>query len=100
MRRWFSVRILACHAGDRGSIPRQRKRNEFGILLCPEWLHLLDIYENISGYSSVPHPLKQPDRTEQLKRLSLINFRISFDICSKTKGKMENAREGPIWASG
>ena len=24
-RWWFSGRILACHAGDRGSIPRQRK---------------------------------------------------------------------------
>ena len=25
LRWWFSGRILACHAGDRGSIPRQRK---------------------------------------------------------------------------
>ena len=24
-RWWFSGRILACHAGDRGSIPRQRR---------------------------------------------------------------------------
>ena len=31
MRWWFSGRILACHAGDRGSIPRQRIR--FYILL-------------------------------------------------------------------
>ena len=27
LRWWFSGRILACHAGDRGSIPRQRKNN-------------------------------------------------------------------------
>ena len=49
MRWWFSGRILAFHAGDRGSIPRQRKRNEFRIILCPERLQLLDIYQNISG---------------------------------------------------
>ena len=29
LRWWFSGRILACHAGDRGSIPRQRKNNVF-----------------------------------------------------------------------
>ncbi|CDW58357.1 hypothetical protein TTRE_0000666701 [Trichuris trichiura] len=27
MRRWFSGRMLACHAGDPGSIPGRRKRN-------------------------------------------------------------------------
>ena len=29
LRWWFSGRILACHAADRGSIPRQRKNNVF-----------------------------------------------------------------------
>ena len=29
LRWWLSGRILACHAADRGSIPRQRKNNVF-----------------------------------------------------------------------
>ena len=53
LRWWFSGRILACHAGDRGSIPRQRKNNVFEKYYCDGMLMQLQMcWTVLTQYSS------------------------------------------------
>ena len=44
-RWWFSGRILACHAGDQGSIPRQR--NSLLVFFNTAWIFVRDYFFNI-----------------------------------------------------
>ncbi|CDW57171.1 hypothetical protein TTRE_0000546101 [Trichuris trichiura] len=43
-RRWFSGRMLACHAGDPGSIPGRRSVNLSCFIRCT-------VYEKYSNYA-------------------------------------------------